>query len=509
MSPTSLVGAGVAVPEHLAAMLGEAGVESAARRGGGCSRPVRLRGAKHLVDTSTGEATQVYASADELDGTTYVKCGNRRASVCPTCSHEYKGDAWHVFMCGLAGGKGVPAHVADRPCTFATLTAPSFGPVHGVREKGPCRARRDKPMCPHGRRLWCTKRHSPTDTQVGQPLCGDCYDYRGHVVWQWHAPELWRRFTITLQRELARRVGLSVTAFRSRCVIAYSKVVEFQARGAVHVHVPIRLDGPEGPDGPATSLPLTTADLEDAIVAAAGRVTLDAPALRDGTVYRLHWGRQVDTRSITDTAARDADRSGRVVHPEQVAAYLAKYLTKATEDFGLPTRVRSAAHARAAGASPHAVRLIATAHALSREGEPYARLAANLATLGYRGHPITKSRRYSVTFGHLRRARRLFHRRPAALAPEADVRELLDDPVPEGFEVVSSFVYLGQGYLDLDQAAPQPSPPPPWPGRGDRAEQRQCDRKRQEGEEKWRAGVEISAGRRRCTASRMQPRCSA
>jgi hypothetical protein len=273
------------------------------------------------------------------------------------------------------------------------------------------------------------------------------------VVWQWHAPELWRRFTITLQRELARCVGLSVKDFRERCVIAYSKVVEFQARGAVHVHVPIRLDGPGGPDGPGTALPLTTADLEDAIRSAASKVSLDAPALRDGTVYRLRWGRQVDTRCITDTAGRNADRAGRVVHPEQVAAYLAKYLTKATEDFGIPDRVRSAAHARAAGASPHAVRLIATAHELSREGETYERLAANLATLGYRGHPITKSRRYSVTFGQLRRARRLFRSSPPALDPEADVRELLDEPVPERFEVVSSFVYVGQGYLDLDQAA--------------------------------------------------------
>ena len=33
------------------------------------------------------------------------------------------------------------------------------------------------------------------------------------------------------------------------CKISYSKVVEFQARGAIHVHVPIRLDGPDGPDG--------------------------------------------------------------------------------------------------------------------------------------------------------------------------------------------------------------------------------------------------------------------
>ena len=120
------------------AQLGEAGVESAVERGRGCVKPVRLRGSRHLVNTETGELTKVYSSADELDGITYVKCGNRRAAVCPTCSHEYKGDAWHLFMCGLAGGKGIPESVALHPCTFATLTAPSFGPVHGLSgRRGP------------------------------------------------------------------------------------------------------------------------------------------------------------------------------------------------------------------------------------------------------------------------------------------------------------------------------------------------------------------------------------
>ena len=102
--------------------------------------------------------------------------------------------------------------MADHPCTFATLTAPSFGAVHGVRQKGPCRARRDKPVCPHGRPLWCTKRHRDDDPRLGEPLCADCYDYTAHVVWQWYAPELWRRFTIALQRDLAHRVGLTVAA---------------------------------------------------------------------------------------------------------------------------------------------------------------------------------------------------------------------------------------------------------------------------------------------------------
>ena len=433
--------------------LGAAGLDSATTRGGGCSRPIRLRGSKELVDTRTGETRTLYSSADELDGHTYVRCGNRRAAVCPTCSREYKGDAWHMLMCGLAGGKGVPASVADRPCTFATLTAPSFGPVHGVRDKGPCRARRTRPVCAHGRPLWCGKRHSDTDRQVGQPLCWECYDYLGHVLWQWHAPELWRRFTIALQRGLARRSGLKVTPFRERCRISYSKVVEFQARGVVHVHAPIRLDGPTGPDGDPSSLPLTVADLEAAIGDAAASVYVDAPPVGDGTVHRLRWGRQADTRTISDTADRNSARSTPRVHPEQVAAYLAKYLTKTTEDFGLSGPVRSSTHARLAGATPHVVRLLETAERLADEGEDYERLRDRLGTLGYRGHPITKSRRYSVTFGQIRRARRLYRARPAALDPDADIRELLDEDVPEGFEVVSSFAFVGQGYLTLDEAA--------------------------------------------------------
>jgi hypothetical protein len=221
--------------------IGQAGLDSAERRGRGCARPVRLVGSTMVVNRSTGEVGHRYSSRQELDGTTYVRCGNRRAEVCPSCSAECKGDAWHLILCGLAGGKGIPESVADHPCTFATFTAPSFGPVHGVRQKGPCRARRDKPVCEHGRPLWCHARHGENDRRLGTPLCADCYDYTGHVVWQWHAPELWRRFTITL----------SVKAFRARCKVSYSKVVEFQARGLIHLHVPIRLDGPQGPDGSA------------------------------------------------------------------------------------------------------------------------------------------------------------------------------------------------------------------------------------------------------------------
>jgi hypothetical protein len=441
-------------------LLGHLGVDSAAKRTGECARPVRLRGATTWVEKATGETGTVYSSAQEIDGNTWVPCGNRRAAVCPPCSAVFKGDSWQLILAGLAGGKGIPVSVAGHPCTFATFTAPSFGPVHGIRDKGPCRARRDKPVCAHGRPLWCNRRHGDDDSRLGDPLCADCYDYTGHVIWQWHSPELWRRTTIALQRELAHRCGLSVTEFRDRCKIAYSKVVEFQARGLIHLHVPIRLDGPHGPDGPAPDLPLSTSDLEDAITGVAGRVRVDSTPLMDGTIYRLRWGAQVDTRTITDTATRDGLSTGSssraaVVHPERVASYLAKYLTKATEDFGLPAQVKSAGHAALAGASRHAVRIIETAQRLACEGEDYALLLSHLGALGYRGHPITKSRAYSVTFGQLRRARRRWRRNPAGLDPDADVRELLDDDhdAPDGYELLSSWTFAGQGYLTLDQAA--------------------------------------------------------
>jgi len=272
-------------------------------------------------------------------------------------------------------------------------------------------------------------------------------------LWQWHAPELWRRFTIALQRRLASISGLTVKQFRDRCRISYSKVSEFQARGLIHVHAPIRLDGPDGPDGEPCDLPLNTSDLAEAVRDAAGSVELRVGPLSDGSAHRLVWGRQLDCRSITGDAGRDSDRDGLVVHPEQVAAYLAKYLTKATEDFGLPARVRSVGHARFVGALPHAVRIIETASRLASEGEEYVRLRENYATLGYRGHPITKSRAYSVTFGQLRAARRRFRKSPG-LDPDADIRRSLDldEDVPNGSELVSSWMYVGRGYLDLDQA---------------------------------------------------------
>jgi len=112
---------GLALP--VSTLVGHAGADSAAARTHDCARPVRLRGSTRLVDATTGEVRVRYSSSDELDGYAWLPCGNRRASVCPSCSGRYKSDAWQLITTGLGGGKGIPTTVSEHPCTFATLTA--------------------------------------------------------------------------------------------------------------------------------------------------------------------------------------------------------------------------------------------------------------------------------------------------------------------------------------------------------------------------------------------------
>lgn len=139
----------------------------------------------------------------------WARCNNRRAHVCPSCSDLYARDTWHLVHAGCAGGHhDIPATISTHPQVFVTLTAPSFGPVHGIAGSA-CRDPRQvgaSQRCPHGKPLWCSKNHNRNDVEIGQPLCAECYEYLGHVLFTWHLPELWRRFTITLRRNLAKKL---------------------------------------------------------------------------------------------------------------------------------------------------------------------------------------------------------------------------------------------------------------------------------------------------------------
>jgi len=218
-----------------------------ATRSGGCTRP-RLKGRLDAVDLATGERRLMYDTVTEAGGVLLMPCGNRRESVCLPCSRVYKQDARQLVLAGLTGGKGVPKTVAGHPCVFATLTAPSFGPVHSRRMRGktvlPCRPRRDhkERRCPHGRDIACPRRHNEADPRLGWPLCADCYDYEAAVLFNTYAGKLWRRFTTYLPRHLARRAGLTQRQLRALVRVRYVKVAEYQERGVVHLHAVIRLD---------------------------------------------------------------------------------------------------------------------------------------------------------------------------------------------------------------------------------------------------------------------------
>jgi hypothetical protein len=93
----------------------------------------------------------------------------------------------------------------------------------------------------------CTMRHGTDDGRLGQPLCPDCYDYTGSVLFNAHAPELWRRFTMALRRRVAKAGGLTLRELRDHVTVSFAKVAEYQRRGVVHFHAVIRLDGPGGP----------------------------------------------------------------------------------------------------------------------------------------------------------------------------------------------------------------------------------------------------------------------
>ncbi|MFJ6507346.1 replication initiator protein RepSA [Streptomyces sp. NPDC091879] len=392
------------------------------RRTGGCSDPIHLVGQTVTRDRASGDVLYSYSTADEPGGRLRVACGNRRASRCPSCAWTYAGDTYHLIRAGITGDvtKGVSTIVRDHPRVFATLTAPSFGPVHNRPSAGRCR---------------CGVQHADDDPALGTALDPERYDYAGAVLWNNHAGDLWRRFTIYLRREIAARAGLTQTALKEVCRVSFGKVAEFQKRGAVHFHAVVRMDGPDGPD---TSPPAwaTVALLDDAIRAAADRVSVPLAAAGDFPARMLRWGSQVDVQPI-----------GALGHEElteqAVASYVAKYATKAAETTGtVDRRVGELSELDKLPLPGHTRRLIEACWDL--DGAYPERMLAHWShMLGFRGHFSTKSRRYSTTLGALRQVRADYRARQERR--ERGLSEDLDDS--EGSTLVlAHWTYAGHGH---------------------------------------------------------------
>ncbi|WP_427925370.1 replication initiator [Streptomyces sp. cg40] len=364
---------------------------------GGCAHPVHLSGSTTTLDGTTGEILHHYDTRTEPGERLLVRCRNRRATVCAPCSRLHAGDTYHLVRAGLLGGKSIPATVRNRPRLFVTLTAPSFGPVHRAGEM--CRPRRDSGTCEHGRSVSCGAVHIPDAPVVGQPLCADCYDYPGHVLWHAHAAKLWDRFVIDVRRRLASSAGIVQSRFSQYARLSFARVAEYQNRAAVHVHAVVRLDGPAGSDDepPAWA---TTDRLVEAVRASAQRVLLCTPYSPAVGELALRWGAQIDARPLCDDGEGPDD--------DAVAAYVAKYVTKGASETGAGTDhpLTTWADIESAPVSEHVRTLMRTCWRLGGLPEYESlRLRAWAHTLGYRGHILTKSRAYSTTYAALRAER--------------------------------------------------------------------------------------------------------
>jgi len=394
---------------------------------GGCLHPVRMSGAWHVQD-------QGGAVLAERSGHIFAPCGNRRESVCPACSDRYAADAFHLMRAGLSGGdKGVPESVSDKPRVFATLTAPSFGPVHNRR------------LSARGRTIpcACAEHHREADTRIGSPLDSDAYDYVGSVLWQAHAGALWHRFTIALRRRLAHAAGITVREFTDHARLSYAKVAEYQRRGLVHFHAMVRVDGPGGPTDPTPAW--VTADLlADCIHAAARavRVSVERP---NGAGLVLAWGEQVDVRHIRlATAAQIEDAHGEISE-QRLASYVAKYATKGTGTSEAADRpIRDQLDIDRLDVSPHHRRIIRTAWDLGGlEQYEDLNLRKWAHMLGFRGHFLTKSKYYSTTFKAIRGER-------SAFRAEQVLEKLSVDP--DAVIVVNHWDFTGIGYASDAEA---------------------------------------------------------
>jgi hypothetical protein len=418
---------------------------------GYCHHPIRLAGRVEHADSFTGEVRPVYDSEREPDGVLLKACGTRRESRCPSCAATYRADAYQLLAAGLKGGKGVPESVAGHPRLFVTFTAPSFGRVHSRKAQGrlvlPCHPHRQGARCRHGVRDGCWHRHSEDDPRLGEPLCPGCYDAEAQVLWNALAPELWRRTTIAVQRALARQVGLNEAGLRQVVRISYAKVAEFQRRGAIHFHAVIRLDAATECRCPGClappPLPFTAVLLEDVLRQAVATVRTPCPSIGGGPNRYARWGAQLDVRNIT------RDEQAGELSAEQVAGYIAKYATKATESFGsgLDQRLTDADDLEhLEGLPAHVAELVKAAWELGGRLELEGlRLRAWAHMLGFGGHWSTKSRRYSTTMIALRRARVAFAKRRRA--PDGIPLDAWDRPEDDqAVIVVASWIYVGSGY---------------------------------------------------------------
>ena len=167
-------------------------------------------------------------------------------------------------------------------------------------------------------------------------------------------------------------------------------MAEFQRRGAVHLHVVVRLDA-AGDDIAAPPDVFDATVLAGAFLRAVRAVQVAYPVRLEGRAQVARFGSECDV-TILDTGTRAA----------KVARYVSKYVAKSSDTGGVldrPLRPADIANLHKLPLSDHERRLVETAWRLGGRSELASlKLRTWTHQLGYRGHVLTKSRRYSTTF---------------------------------------------------------------------------------------------------------------
>lgn len=225
--------------------------------------------------------------------------------------------------------------------------------------------------------------------------------------------------------------------------VSYVKVAEYQTRGLVHVHPLIRLDRrmPAYRDDEVHAPPrrFSAELLEEALRGAVTAVSVQAPAEVGGGYMR--WGEQLDIQRFS----ADDDERGRR------ASYLAKYSTKSTEQAGgLLHRIESSEVERVQVREHVRCFLREAFDVACGEEMRERRVGENAHAFGYRGHCLTKSRRWSTTFKALRDARqRHVHEELLARSSDPAQRELASHATAAR---LSAFEFVGLGHLTTADA---------------------------------------------------------
>ena len=153
-----------------------------------------------------------------------------------------------------------------RPCSPPSPPPPSAPSTRGPSGctpapiNRPARARRNRAMPAVTLRSARTAGRWPAspgtardDPALGQPLCPDCYDHAGHVVWNNTAGELWRRTKQAIERHLNQLARHRHLLYAVR--VSHGKAAEYQARGAVHFARPAPPRRPRPPPTPRGCCP--------------------------------------------------------------------------------------------------------------------------------------------------------------------------------------------------------------------------------------------------------------